>query len=103
MNCFYYCTCVKDKNKKNKQNEGKTTFREVLVNDDEICCDCGYYALAYFDKVDPKRVKLYDKLYNSGIKEPSNRTKNGLSIKNNKENKKRSVKYENSTNTNDHN
>ena len=46
---YFYCTCARDmttaKGRANAR-EGRTPFREVDVNAEGICVDCGHYAVA---------------------------------------------------------
>jgi len=86
---FYYCTCTTDKKQKRAQAAGRTPFREVIADSEGICKDCGYYAVAYFDRIDPTRIKLYDKLYNMGIDEPPINVVGGASLQGQIESKKR--------------
>ena len=51
----HYCTCTKDNSK--KANAGKTPIRKVEVDEEGICNNCGFYAVAC--KVEVKnRVKV---------------------------------------------
>ena len=68
---------------------GRTPFRKVQVNDEGICLDCGHYAVAYHENIDPEGGKLYNRLMEN-IKDPPeiSSTKGGLSIKNARDIKK---------------
>jgi hypothetical protein len=50
---YYYCTC----NKQAKGN-GAEGFREVLVDNEGICLDCGYYAMV-LPRTARNRMEMY--------------------------------------------
>jgi len=96
---FYYCTCTELNEQKRAESAGRTPFREVKIDEDGVCVNCGYYAVAYFDRIDPNRVKLYDKLYNTGTPPPLNH-KGGLSIECSINKKRRDDRESKGKNTN---
>lgn len=53
---YHYCTC----NGKRKKETGKdaTCFREVEVDRDGVCLDCGYYSISL-----PKKAKSRSEMY----------------------------------------
>ena len=61
---YYYCTCSTRKNKDKDVKEGRTPFREVPTDSEGVCLNCGHYAVAYFDRIDPNsgKYKLYDRI-----------------------------------------
>lgn len=77
---YFYCTCSKDLTKRNAVENGRTPFREVEVDREGVCLDCGHYAVQYFERIDPKRSKLYDKLFDEGKDPPPEKVKGGLSL-----------------------
>tara|TARA_R110000851_G_scaffold249061_1_gene401601 strand:+ start:906 stop:1112 length:207 start_codon:yes stop_codon:yes gene_type:complete len=60
----YYCTCSTNEKRKKEVSSGRTPFREVKVDEDNACLDCGYYTVAYFQKIDPTNGNLYFKVIN---------------------------------------
>ncbi len=91
---YYYCTCSTDPNKKRAVQAGRSPFREVGVTSEGACITCGYYAVAYFERIDPTLSKLYDKINNAEVKPPPLNVVGGLSLANIKKEKKRKVDAE---------
>jgi len=89
---YYYCTCSKDPTKQRAVNAGRSPFREVEVDRDAICLDCGHYAVQYFEKVGP-RGKLYDKLFETKKEPiPVEKVKGGLSQASTKDSERKKKK-----------
>ena len=85
---YYYCTCSKDPTKKTAVENGRTPFREVGVDREGVCLDCGHYAVQYFERVDPEGGKLYNKLFDAIKEPPPERVKGGLSLYSEKQSKR---------------
>lgn len=56
----FYCTCHPDKK---KTANGRTPYREVEADKDGICLDCGYYAVEFGRKIDPKGKEFRSLLF----------------------------------------
>lgn len=56
----YYCDCQLNSDQK-LADQGRTSIREVEVDSEEICTNCGYYAISTNETV-KSRIELYSLL-----------------------------------------
>lgn len=83
---YYYCTC--DPKRRSQTKLGRTPYRRTKVNSDEVCIDCGYYAIACRENLDPEKgLRAY--LMDEGQEEKPEIFKGGLSLKAQKVKRKR--------------
>lgn len=76
---YYYCTC--DPKRRSQTELGKTPYRRTKVDRDEVCLDCGFYAIACGKNLDPdKELRAY--LMDDHSPPPEKRVKGGLSLAN---------------------
>jgi hypothetical protein len=81
---YFYCTCLNNKENDRRVKEGRTSYRLVIVDKNEICTNCGHHAVAC------KRLlvhsnDLYYYLVGDFVKEKVGNVKGGLSIKSQKQ------------------
>ena len=53
---YYYCNCTENHSK--EADKGKTPIREVKVDEEGICKNCGHYGIATTERV-KSRKDLY--------------------------------------------
>lgn len=53
----YYCDCILNSDNK-LADQGRTSIREVEVDQEEICISCGHYAIGTTKRVE-SRKELY--------------------------------------------
>jgi len=63
---YNYCTCSLDPSKDKATSQGRTPYRLVLVNKEDICLDCGHYTIVTNRQVSAKGGELYS--YITGYK-----------------------------------
>lgn len=84
---YYYCTC--DPNRRSATNLGRTPYRRVKAdNEGVVCLDCGYYAIACRENLDPD-TSLRAWLMDDHDPPPEKRNWGGLSVKNQKQYERR--------------
>ncbi len=72
---YFYCTCAREFNtRKGRVNaqEGRTPYREVDVDAEGICRDCGHYAVATRIWLSPDNDELRRFIMSYVIKEGDN-------------------------------
>lgn len=57
---YYYCDCKLNSDQK-LANQGRNSIRETEVDSEEICTNCGYYAVSTTEPV-KNRIELYSVL-----------------------------------------
>lgn len=73
---YYYCNCTDDPKKKSMEKMAKTPFREVEADNEGICSNCGYYAIAFYQRIDTFKRGFYEKIYGYEKLDVDNKTAN---------------------------